>query len=52
MAAPGTALSGGFDYAWSPDGKWFTLEFIGNRHDPYSDIGLGQRTMATGASST
>ena len=21
-------------------GKWFTLEFIGNRHDPYSDIGL------------
>lgn len=24
----------------SPDGKWFTLEFIGNRHDPYSDIGI------------
>ena len=22
---------GGFDYEWSPDGKWFTLEFIGNR---------------------
>ena len=32
--------SGGFDYSWSPDGKWFTLEFIGNKHDPYSDIGL------------
>lgn len=31
---------GGFDYEWSPDGKWFTLKFIGNRHDPYSDIGL------------
>lgn len=31
---------GGFDYEWSPDGKWFTLTFIGNRHDPYSDIGL------------
>lgn len=31
---------GGFDYSWSPDGKWFTLEFIGNRHDPYSDIGM------------
>lgn len=31
---------GGFDYEWSPDGKWFTLIFIGNRHDPYSDIGL------------
>lgn len=32
--------SGGFDYSWSPDGKWFTLVFIGNKHDPYSDIGL------------
>ena len=31
---------GWFDYNWSPDGQWFTLEFIGNRHDPYSDIGL------------
>ena len=31
---------GGFDYEWSPDGKCFTLEFIGNRHDPYSDIGI------------
>lgn len=29
-----------FSYEWSPDGKWFTLEFIGNRHDPYSDIGV------------
>lgn len=32
--------SGQFDYAWSPDSKWFTLEFTGNKHDPYSDIGL------------
>ena len=32
--------SGGFDYQWSPDGKWFTLEFIGNKRDPYSDIGI------------
>lgn len=31
---------GGFDYQWSPDGKWFTLEFTGNKHDPYTDIGL------------
>ena len=31
---------GGFEYSWSPDGKWFTLEFIGNGHDPYSDVGL------------
>lgn len=33
-------LSGGFNYAWSPDGKWFILEFIGNKHDPYTDIAL------------
>lgn len=32
--------NGGFDYDWSPDGKWFTLEFIGNRRDPYTDVGL------------
>ena len=42
VAAGATWFStgGGFDYSWSPDGKWFTLEFIGNRHDPYSDIGM------------
>ena len=34
------STEGEFSYAWSPDGKWFTLEFIGNKHDPYSDIGL------------
>ena len=34
------STGGGFDYEWSLDGKWFTLEFIGNRHDPYSDIGI------------
>lgn len=34
------STGGGFDYSWSPDGKWFTLVFIGNRHDPYSDIGM------------
>ena len=32
--------SDSFDYSWSPDGKWFTLTFIGNRHDPYTDIAL------------
>ena len=31
---------GGFDYSWSPDGNWFTLEFTGRHHDPYTDIGL------------
>ena len=32
--------NGGFNYQWSPDGKWFVLEFIGNQRDPYSDLGL------------
>ena len=31
---------GGFDYAWSPDGQWFTLEFTGRHHDPYNDIAI------------
>ena len=30
----------GFNYTWSPDGKWFAVEFVDNHHDPYSDIGL------------
>ena len=34
------STGGGVCYFLSPDGKWFTLEFIGNRHDPYSDIGM------------
>ena len=34
------STAGGFTYKWSPDGKWFTLCFIGNKHDPYADIGL------------
>ncbi len=31
---------GPFSYDWSPDGKWFALEFIGHGRDPYSDIGI------------
>lgn len=35
------STDGEFSYAWSPGtANGFTLEFIGNRHDPYSDIGL------------
>lgn len=30
----------GFNYSWSPDGKWFALEIIGNGHDPYSDVAI------------
>lgn len=31
---------GGFDYDWSPNGKWFAISFVTNRHDPYDDIGI------------
>ena len=34
------STGGGFEYQWSPDGKWFTLSFNGNKHDPYYDIGI------------
>ena len=30
----------GFNYSWSPDGKWFALEIISNGHDPYSDVAI------------
>ena len=32
--------NGGFDYSWSPDGKWFTLTVVDNKHDPYSDVAI------------
>ena len=32
--------SGDIDYQWSPDSKWFTLDYSPNRHSPYNDIGL------------
>ena len=34
------STDGRMDYSWSPDGKWFALSYTGNRHDPYSDVGL------------
>lgn len=34
------SLGSGFSYSWSPDGKWFALEFVAHRHDPYTDIAL------------
>lgn len=33
-------LGYGFNYSWSPDSKWFTLEFIAHQHDPYTDIAI------------
>ena len=34
------STGGGMDYSWSPDGKWFVVSYTGNRHDPYSDVGI------------
>ncbi len=34
------STGGTIDYAWSPDSRWFAISYTGNRHDPYSDIGL------------
>ncbi len=33
-------LGGGFEYEWSPDGKWFVIGYIANRRDPYQDMGI------------
>lgn len=46
--------NGGFDYQWSPDSKWITLEVIDNHHDPYTDIAIinvadGTMTNLTGS---
>ncbi len=29
-----------FEFEWSPDGKWFTIEFTANGHEPYNDVGI------------
>ena len=34
------STTGSMEFAWSPDSKWFALSYTGNRHDPYSDIGI------------
>ena len=33
-------MSGGFEYEWSPDGKWFVIGYTDNHHEPYNDLGL------------
>ena len=30
----------GFDFSWSPDGKWFVMTIISNMRDPYSDVAI------------
>lgn len=32
--------SSGFEFEWSPDGKWFAIEYTANGHEPYNDVGL------------
>jgi len=49
--------SGAVEYEWSPDSKWFAIEYTPNRHEPYSDIGLvsaqgGKITNLTGSGYT
>ena len=34
------STAGSMEFAWSPDSKWFALSYTGNRHDPYSDVGI------------
>lgn len=34
------STGGGFDFNWSPDGKWFVIGYTANKHDPYSDVGI------------
>ena len=31
---------GYFNFQWSPDGKWFVLDFIAHQRDPYYDQGI------------
>ncbi len=31
---------GSMEFAWSPDSKWFAISYTGNRHEPYSDVGI------------
>jgi len=31
---------GSMTFSWSPDNKWFVLEYVSNNHAPYSNIGI------------
>lgn len=31
---------GHINYQWSPDGKWFAIQYIARNHTPYYDIGI------------
>lgn len=32
--------TGSMNFEWSPDGKWFVIEYVARNHAPYSDIGI------------
>ena len=32
--------SGRMTFEWSPDGKWFAIEYVSNAHAPYTNIGI------------
>lgn len=36
--------NGGFEYSWSPDGKWIVMELTNNGHEPYCDIAIVNTT--------
>ena len=36
---------GSMTYSWSPDGKWFALEYVSNNHATYSNIGIVSSTI-------
>lgn len=35
-----STTAAGFSFAWSPDGKWFAVEYVATRHQPYNDIAV------------
>ena len=47
-------LGDAFNYAWSPDSRFLTIEYVPNHHDPYYNIGVvsvegGEITDLTGS---
>ena len=32
--------TGGFNYRWSPDSKWITMEIVDRKHEPYYDVAI------------
>lgn len=43
-----SAMDGGIDFRWSPDGKWLLLNITTNHHEPYVDVVLVDATVEHG----